>query len=160
MSGNNHYKAQQFIDAIPGSGGIITTISKRVGCAWHTAKKYITEYSTVARAYRDECEKVTDMAESVVLKSLQAEDVTTAKWYLTVKARDRGYAQQQRMDLTTDVEPIKASRSTIIVDLDGLPSEILRALANDGESPHGAESREPGADPGGHQYLYPIGDEG
>ena len=37
----NTYKTQQFLDAIPGTGGIITAIAKRLGCSWHTAKKRI-----------------------------------------------------------------------------------------------------------------------
>ena len=43
-NGNGHngtYTAAQFIAAIPGTGGIITKIAEKVGCAWHTAKKYI-----------------------------------------------------------------------------------------------------------------------
>jgi len=28
------YTAEQFIKAIPGSGGIISTIARRVGCGW------------------------------------------------------------------------------------------------------------------------------
>ena len=97
MGKNNHYGVQVFIDAIPGSGGIISTIAKRVGCAWHTAKKYCTEYATVAKVYQDECEAITDLAESTVLKSIQEGDVSVAKWYLTMKAKDRGYAPRQEI---------------------------------------------------------------
>ena len=96
-NGNGRYKAQEFIDAIEGSAGIITTIATRVNCAWHTAKKYITNYPTIARAYDDECERVKDLAESVVIKAMNAEDVQTAKWYLTLKAKDRGYVQRQEV---------------------------------------------------------------
>lgn len=96
--GSRKFTAQVFIDAIPGSGGIISTIAKRVGCAWHTAKKYCAEYATVAKAYQDECESITDLAESTVLKSIQAGDVTTAKWYLTMKAKGRGYSQKYEID--------------------------------------------------------------
>jgi len=38
----DHYKASQFIAAIPGSAGIISIIARRVGCDWNTAKKYVT----------------------------------------------------------------------------------------------------------------------
>lgn len=44
--GKNLYTAAQFIEAIPGTGGIISAIAKRVGCDWITAKKYITELIT------------------------------------------------------------------------------------------------------------------
>jgi len=97
MPGANQYRASDFIQAIPGSGGIISTIAKRVGCAWHTAKKYCTTYPTVAKVYRDECENVTDMAESTVLKAIQEGDIGVAKWYLTMKAKDRGYAERREI---------------------------------------------------------------
>ena len=100
MSDRSQYTAQQFIDAIPNSAGIISTIAKRVGCHWHTAKKYIHGMPTVLAAYEDECNKVLDLAETVILESLQQKDEQMAKWYLTMKGRDRGYAQTQRNEVT------------------------------------------------------------
>lgn len=96
--GTNHYKAQAFIDAMPGSAGIISTIAKRVGCAWHTAKKYIDTYPTVKCAYDDECERVLDIAESVVLGDMYNGEVQTAKWYLGMKGDSRGYKQKRQIE--------------------------------------------------------------
>ena len=101
MPGANQYRAQEFIDNIPGSGGIITTIAKRVGCSWHTADKYIKQYTTVAQAYADECAKVLDAAESVIVGDIvENKEVQTAKWYLTMKGGDRGYAPKQKLEHT------------------------------------------------------------
>ena len=94
------YKAADFIAAIPGSAGIISTIAGRVGCDWHTAKKYVTQFPTVAEAYADECEKVTDLAELEVIKSIKAGNTQDAKWYLTMKGRDRGYARTERQEVS------------------------------------------------------------
>ena len=94
---NGRYTAAQFIEAIPGSGGIISTIAARVGCAWHTAKKYITTYPTIQRAYDDECEKITDLAESTLIKSIRDGDVASAKWWLTRKGKERGFVQRQEI---------------------------------------------------------------
>ena len=99
---NGNYTATVFIEAIPGSGGIISTIAKRVGCAWHTAKKYITEYATVQAAYQDECEAITDMAESVLLKAIRDGDISAAKWYLSKKGIGRGFGDRQELDIRTD----------------------------------------------------------
>ena len=129
--GNGRYVAQDFIDAIPGSGGIISTIAKRVGCAWHTAKKYCMEYATVRKAYFDECEKVTDLAESVVLKSLQAEDVSVAKWYLTMKAKDRGYAQRFEIDSLLKSLDLATLTDTQLERLSA-GEDILSVLTNPG----------------------------
>ena len=79
--------AQVFINAIPGTGGIISAIARKVGCDWHTAKKYIETYPTVKQVYEDECEKVDDLAENTVLQAIKGGDVPTAKWWLGKKRR-------------------------------------------------------------------------
>jgi hypothetical protein len=100
MANQPQFRASDFISAIPGTGGIITKVAAKVGCSWHTAAKYINNYPTVAKAYQDECEKVLDMAESVVIKKITEEDEQTAKWYLTMKGGDRGYAPKQKVEHT------------------------------------------------------------
>jgi hypothetical protein len=123
----DHYTAQQFIDAIPGSGGIITHIAARVGCSWHTAKKYCATYATVKRALENERSRVLDMAESVIINNIEAiyrqiveaqkrrdpkvaEETADIKWYLAMKGAQRGYAPKQRLDLTSDDKPLEATK--------------------------------------------------
>ncbi len=102
-----YYNVQQFIDAIPGSGGIISVIARRVGCGWHAAHRYVTQYPTVAAAYNDEVESTLDMAESVVLESIRENrDVTTAKWYLVTKGKSRGYTERQEISTQAAVSII------------------------------------------------------
>jgi hypothetical protein len=103
MASKEQFKAQEFIDAIPNTGGIITKIAAKVGCSWHTAKKYIDNYATVQQAYQDECEKVLDMAESVVIKKITEEDEQTAKWYLGMKGSRRGYVPKQAVEQSGDL---------------------------------------------------------
>ena len=85
------YSAQVFIDAIAGTGGIVSAIARKVGCDWNTAKKYIDQYPTVKAAYDAECEAMLDLAESTVLKNIKDGDTQDAKWYLTKKGKRRGY---------------------------------------------------------------------
>jgi hypothetical protein len=94
MAGANQYKAQQFIDAIPGTGGIITAIARKVGCAWHTAKKYIDTYATVQAAYQDECESVLDLAEAKVISAMKNDDGQMIRYYLSTKGKRRGYSER------------------------------------------------------------------
>ena len=101
--GKELYTAKQFIDAIPGTGGIVDTIAKRVGCTWHTAKKYIDSYATIQKAYQDETERVSDLAHTVVIKAINDGDVATAKWYLTKK---RKAEFGEALDITTAGQPI------------------------------------------------------
>lgn len=97
------YTAAQFIAAIPGSGGIIATIAERVGCAWHTAKKYIELYPTVAQAYQDECEAITDVCESVLIDSIRGGNTQDAKWWLSKRRKDRF---GDTIDVTSGGKPI------------------------------------------------------
>jgi hypothetical protein len=99
-NGNGHngtYTAAQFIVAIPGTAGIVSAIAKRVGCDWHTAKRYIAKYPTVQRAYDDEAEKVLDLAETKVIEAINTGDMGTARWYLSTKGKNRGYAERREI---------------------------------------------------------------
>lgn len=132
MPGKNQFRAQQFIDAIPGTGGIISSIAKRVGCNWHTAKKYIREYPTVQQAYDDECQTPVDWAESVVIRNIalalreqeqtnEPVDSSDAKWLLIHKGKTRGYTTKAELDITAKA-----------IDLTRLSDDQLRRIA-DGE---------------------------
>jgi len=102
MAGKNQYKVQDFINAIPGTGGVIDTIARRVGCDWHTAKKYIEKHPTVKRAYENEKCKVDDAARSVVISDIVTEkNVDTAKWWLRVKIPDE-FAPTQNVNQKTE----------------------------------------------------------
>lgn len=94
----NNITKQKMLKAIDGSGGIISLIANRLGCDWHTAKKYIELWEETKQAYSDELEKFKDICETTVLKSVQDGDVQTAKWVLSHKARDRGYGEKIEVD--------------------------------------------------------------
>jgi hypothetical protein len=95
------YTAQQFLDAIPGSGAIMSTIIKRVGCDWRTGVKFVNEYPTVKAAYDAERQSILDLCESVVFRNVQiaqesqrngeSGDTSDAKWVLSRLGKERGY---------------------------------------------------------------------
>ena len=91
MAKSKQYTAEQFIEAIRNSGGIVSTIASRIGTDWHTAKRYIDGMPTVAQAYADECEAVLDLAESKLIMSIKDGNTQDAKWYLSKKGKSRGY---------------------------------------------------------------------
>lgn len=103
MAGRNQFNSKDFIKAIPGTGGVIASIARKVGCDWHTAKKYVTEFPSVAQVYQDECATIDDLAVSTVLKAIQEGDVPTAKWWLAKKRRAEF---GDSVDLTTGGERI------------------------------------------------------
>jgi hypothetical protein len=101
--GTDQYKANDFIDKIPGSAGIISTIAARVGCTWHTAKKYIDEYPTINQAYKNECETTVDMAESKLLEAIESGDNQMIKYYLSTKGKYRGFTERQEHKIEADI---------------------------------------------------------
>ena len=97
------YSVAQFEKAIKGSGGIVTTIAKRLGCAFNTAKKYIEENEEIRILYNNEIESTADLAESILIKSIQGGNTQDAKWWLSRIRRDRF---GDNLDLTIR-EPVK-----------------------------------------------------
>jgi len=85
---NGKYTAQQFIDAIQGTGGVVSSIADNVGCAWNTAKKYIDEYATVNQAWQNERSRITDRAQNNIIKSINKGDLQLSKWWLQVMDGD------------------------------------------------------------------------
>lgn len=101
------FTIEQLLKAINNSAGIITTISKNLGCEWHTAKKYIEKYPETKQALSDEIEKNIDKAEAVIQEAMDNKDIQTAKWYLQTIGKKRGYTEKQEIEHSGTVEVIK-----------------------------------------------------
>ena len=82
------FTTKQFIDAIPGTGGIVSQIAAIVQCDWHTAKKYIDEHPSVRAVYDSERNKITDKARHNIIKAIREGDMMMSKWWLQVMDAD------------------------------------------------------------------------
>lgn len=101
------FTREQFLEAIPDSGGVISTIARRVGCAWHSARTYIDKWTSTRQAWQDERERITDIAQSNVLAKIEAGDVQLSKWWLQVM-RHGEYAPPDKHEFTgTDGGPLE-----------------------------------------------------
>lgn len=116
------YTTDQFILAIPGTGGIISAIARKVGCGWHTAARYIEQHATVKQAYDDECERVLDLAETKTIKAIEDGDMQMVRYYLSTKGRKRGYVERQE-----------------VTGGDGGPVTLRVVYGNDGDNANGKE---------------------
>jgi len=106
MGKPDQYRASDFIAVIPETAGIVSEIAKRVGCAWHTAKKYIDTYPTVAQAYADETEKVLDLGELALIRAVKGGEAWAVKYLLSTKGKGRGFSERQELDVTSDGGPL------------------------------------------------------
>lgn len=107
MGKPNQFTANQFIAAIPGTGGIVSAIAKKIGCDWHTARKYIDNHPTVKAAYSAECEAVLDLAEAKLIEQVQGGEGWAIKYLLSTKGKHRGYIERQEIEAKWQIEIIK-----------------------------------------------------
>ena len=91
------YSIETLLEAIKGSGAVVSTIAKRLGCDWNTAKKYINKWSKTIAAFNDEQEAILDMCESAIYKSVQEGNTQDAKWVLATKGKKRGFTERQEI---------------------------------------------------------------
>ena len=94
---SKNYTKTKTLAAIQGSGGIISTISKRLGCTWRTAQKLTQQWPEAQEAYRDEKEQLIDLAETTLLQAIKGGDMSAAKWYLSTIGKERGYSERQEI---------------------------------------------------------------
>lgn len=167
MAGNNQFTARQFIEAIEGTGrfaepkthtgcmGIISTVARRVGCNWHTAKKYCTRgrtpFVTVAVAFENEAETALDMAESKLLKMIQESDGPMIRYFLSTKGKNRGFTERQEItgkdggpveQISYNVTLSDEQRSHAITQLlDRFSEKPDRPIPETGDSPVAAAAR-------------------
>ena len=110
MANKKRFTTEQFLKAIPQTGGVIASIAKEVGCERHTASKYINDNAKIQQAYIDETETTLDLAEHGLHKLIQQGDFQAIKFYLSTKGKGRGYREARDVDVTTDGKAITSIR--------------------------------------------------
>lgn len=88
---------EQVQAAIKGTSGIKRIIAERLGVHRNTVDNYLRRWAAARAAYDEEVENVGDVAESVIIASIQAREVESAKWYLRMKCKSRGYVERQEV---------------------------------------------------------------
>ena len=98
-------KQQDLLDAIAGSGAVMSTIAKRLDCSWNTAQKWCQKYAATRIALDDEGQRILDMAESKLYESIQNGNTQDAKWLLKTKGRARGFIERSEVEHTVKEMP-------------------------------------------------------
>lgn len=88
------YTKQQVLNAIRDSGAIISIVASRLDCSWQIARKYIHRWEATRIAFDEEGEQTKDTCEITIIDSVKNGDISSAKWYLSKKAKDRGYGDE------------------------------------------------------------------
>ena len=90
-------KQADVLKAIKGSGAVMSTIAKRLGCAWYTARKYVNKWGATRQAYEDEEQMILDLAESKIYESINNGNTQDAKWLLAMKGKKRGFTERHEI---------------------------------------------------------------
>ena len=89
----SRHSAQQIIEAIKDTGGLINEICLSLNICRNTFASYRRRFPKVEEAYLEECDRVADMAEGTIFAAIQQGSLAAAFYYLNNKARHRGYGQ-------------------------------------------------------------------
>ena len=100
------YSAQEVIDAIENSFGIVSAIAKRLGCSRQMVYNYINNYVTVKRALETERQRHVDLAETKSLELVRSGDGPQVRFVLSRLGKDRGWVEKQELDLTSGGEKL------------------------------------------------------
>ena len=95
MKQTRSYTKNDVLKAVEGCSGIISTVAGRLGCDWHTAKKYINQWTETRRAYADSMETVLDFVEGKAIERVKEGDGSMIRFILATKGRKRGYVRRR-----------------------------------------------------------------
>ncbi len=119
MSSTKH-TLEQVLVGIAGSLGIKKVIAQKLNIHRNTVELYLRRWEAAREAYNEEVNTVGDMAESVIIRSIQHEEVETAKWYARMKLKDRGYVERQEIS-GPDSGPLFVKGYTVLANPDQWP---------------------------------------
>lgn len=96
------YKKADILEAIKGSGGIVTTVALALNCDWHTAKENIEKYEETREAFSGELETGLDLVEGKAYAQAKNGDGAMIRFILATKGRKRGYGEEITVQQTAD----------------------------------------------------------
>lgn len=94
---------EKVLKAIPGTSGIYNTIAKKCGVTRQSLKAFVDQRPELVEAVKLEGEILGDVAESQLAILVKCGDIQAIKFYLSTKAKDRGYTTTQEQKHTGDL---------------------------------------------------------
>jgi hypothetical protein len=91
------YTAEQMIDALAESMGMISPAARKLGCSRTTVRRYLAEYPEIAEAIEDANEEVNDIAELKLLDAIKRGEAWAICFRLKTKAKNRGYVEKAEL---------------------------------------------------------------
>jgi hypothetical protein len=126
------YTVAQFLKAIPGTAGIVSSIARNVGCAWDTANRHIEDSPTLRTAVDNERHVITDKAKHNIIKAINVGDLSMSKWWLQVM--DEDFVPREKQELggigggPIQIEDVNETRQRLL-------ESIQKSVARDDAQP-------------------------
>lgn len=108
------FTKEQVIEAIIGSGGVMTSIANKLGVARSTAMRLIDQWEETKLCLDDEEKSMNDMSKNCILTAIHKGDVASAKWWLAKKNKAEGFGDEAPVvnvttQTTNNTDTIKAN---------------------------------------------------
>jgi hypothetical protein len=148
------YSAREVADAILLGHGLLSEAAKILHTTPDVIAAYLTRYATCREAKLLAKSIMDDAAEMRLFRAVETGDPWAIQFYAKTQMRDRGYADERRMDLTVKQEaapPPAASGAIDYDDFNRRTREALRLVARverDGDAGPGADEDHRGAGAG------------
>jgi hypothetical protein len=102
MTKRNIYTAQQVIDALKATRGMVYLTARRLGCDPDTVMRYCKRYPTVEQAKHEARGELLDVAEVKLWQAVQQGEHWAITFALRTVGRDRGYGEHVALSLTIE----------------------------------------------------------
>lgn len=94
MANKPRYSRRTLREAITGSRGIKVAIAQRLGCSRQTLDSYLLRFPDLNALLADERDSIIDLAESKLLKAVNAEDWRAVQFVLETLGKGRGWSRR------------------------------------------------------------------
>jgi hypothetical protein len=91
------YTAEQMIEALEASRGLIAPAARYLGCKRDTVRAYIEEYPEVARIKKDMEEVGLDISENSLLNAAERGEAWAVCFHLKTKGKHRGFVERAEL---------------------------------------------------------------
>ena len=100
MAVNDKFSAQQMIDALQQTKGMVTLAARQLKCAPNTVRRYIREYTTVAAAATQANDLTGDTVELALYdEAVNKRNIAALIFLAKTKFKDRGYVERMEIDV-------------------------------------------------------------
>jgi len=120
---------EEIIAAIKYSLGLKSVIATDLGVSIEQVARYLERYSSVSKAYEEECSRIKDLVEAEIILKCQEGDPRILIFYAKTRMKDRCFVE--RSEITGAEGDSLRPDSRFGLDLSMLTDEQLRLLVGE-----------------------------